>query len=82
MLTLTTLRPGASGLAASLAAELAVSVLAHPLGPAAPAGSEGVLGTLPHTIRGSLHNWGQVSQSHLFTFRQLILFYSWHNTKV
>ena len=40
-----------------------MSVLAHPLGPAAPAGSEGVLGTLPHTIRGSLHNWGQVSLS-------------------
>ena len=53
-------RPGASGTAAALAVELAISCLVHPLGPAAPAivgtkgegreGTESVLGTVPHTI--------------------------------
>eukprot|EP00092_Neocalanus_flemingeri_P029015 GFUD01031500.1.p1 GENE.GFUD01031500.1~~GFUD01031500.1.p1 ORF type:complete len:680 (+),score=251.80 GFUD01031500.1:45-2084(+) len=69
----TVTRPGASGTAAALAVELAISCLAHPLGPAAPAvvsgkgsegmegmeGTESVLGTVPHTIRGSLHNFKQ-----------------------
>jgi len=64
----TVTRPGASGTAAALAVELAISCLAHPLGSAAPAGagaggewSESVLGTVPHTIRGSLHNFTQLA---------------------
>jgi hypothetical protein len=43
------------------------SVLQHPLGPLAPASvsatatpSEGLLGAVPHTIRGSLNNFQQV----------------------
>ena len=49
-------RPGASGIVASLTVELAVSVLTHPRGTAAPAtsGSESILGAVSHTIRGSL----------------------------
>ena len=54
-------RPGASGIAASLTVELAVSVLTHPRGTAAPAtsGSESILGAVPHTIRGSLSGFTQ-----------------------
>ena len=57
----TVTRPGASGVAASLAVELAMSVLTHPRGTAAPAscGSESVLGAVPHTIRGSLSSFTQ-----------------------
>ena len=52
----TVTRLGASGIAASLTVELAVSVLTHPRGTAAPAtvGSESILCAVPHTIRGSL----------------------------
>ena len=59
----TVTRPGASGLASSLAVELAVSTLTHDLGPAAPAsgGHDSVLGSVPHTIRGSLHGFTQVT---------------------
>jgi len=67
----TVTRPGASGTAAALAVELAISCLVHPLGPSAPAvsgpggegreGTESVLGTVPHTIRGSLHNFTQLT---------------------
>jgi len=67
----TVTRPGASGTAAALAVELAISCLVHTLGPAAPAvsgtggegreGTESVLGTVPHTIRGSLHNFTQLT---------------------
>lgn len=56
----TVTRPGASGVAASLAVELAVSCLAHPLGPLAPPGSESVLGQVPHTIRGWLNDYSQM----------------------
>ena len=57
----TVTRPEASGIAASLAVDLAVSVLTHPRGTAAPAtsGSESILGALPHTIRGSLSYFTQ-----------------------
>jgi len=62
----TVTRPGASGTAAALAVELAMSCLVHELGPAAPAsmgdgGTESVLGTVPHTIRGSLHSFTQIT---------------------
>jgi len=67
----TVTRPGASGTAAALAVELAISCLVHSQGPAAPAmvgtagegrdGTESVLGTVPHTIRGSLHNFTQLT---------------------
>jgi len=56
----TVTRPGGSGIAASLAVELAVSCLTHPLGAAAPAeSSDTILGSVPHTIRGSLHSFNQ-----------------------
>ena len=57
----TVTRPGASGIAASLTVDLAVSVLTHPRGTAAPAtsGSESILGAVPHTIRGSLSGFTQ-----------------------
>lgn len=62
-------RPGASGVAAALAVELAVSCLSHRKGPAAPAPArvgageeeESCLGTVPHTLRGSLHAFTQVA---------------------
>ena len=38
-----------------------MSCLTHDLGPAAPANSDTVLGTVPHTIRGSLHGFSQVT---------------------
>jgi len=66
----TVTRPGASGIASSLAVELAMSCFVHPQGSSAPAAisvsgdmkdvKESVLGTVPHTIRGSLHNFSQV----------------------
>jgi len=56
----TVTRPGGSGIAAALAVELAVSCLTHPLGAAAPAeSSDTILGSVPHTIRGSLHSFNQ-----------------------
>jgi len=64
----TVTRPGSSGVASALAVELAVSCLVHPLGSSAPAvvggvneTVESVLGCVPHTIRGSLHNFSQYS---------------------
>ena len=62
----TVTRPGASGIAASLTVELAVSVLTHPRGTAAPAtsGSESILGAVPHTIRGSLSGFTQFTPVH------------------
>lgn len=65
----TVTRPGASGVAAALAVELAVSCLSHGKGPAAPAPArvgagedeESCLGTVPHTLRGSLHAFTQVA---------------------
>lgn len=64
----TVTRAGVAQIAAALAVELAVSVLQHPDTLAAPAAmgstskaSEGVLGIVPHTIRGSLRNFQQAS---------------------
>ncbi|XP_076037635.1 autophagy-related 7 [Oratosquilla oratoria] len=55
----TVTRPGVSFVASALVAELLVSILQHPLRGGAPAstvethdGSEGVLGRVPHSIRG------------------------------
>ncbi|PKI85401.1 Atg7p [Malassezia vespertilionis] len=57
----TVTRPGIAGIAASIAVELMVSVLQHPLAAGAPAPtggdadeSETELGIVPHQIRGSL----------------------------
>jgi len=65
----TVTRPGASGVAAALAVELAVSTLAHRRGASAPAPAragageeeESCLGVVPHTLRGSLHGFTQVA---------------------
>ena len=53
-------RPGLAPAAAALAVELAVSVLHHPDGAHAPAGStSGALGAVPHQIRGNLSAFEQ-----------------------
>ncbi|CCG82529.1 Ubiquitin-like modifier-activating enzyme atg-7 [Taphrina deformans PYCC 5710] len=54
----TVTRPGLAALAAATAVELLVSVLQHPLRAACPpAGEDGVLGAVPHTVRGYLRSW-------------------------
>jgi len=61
----TVTRAGVSAVAAALAVELAISCIQHPQRGGAPAGigaeesPEGVLGIIPHTIRGSLHSFNQ-----------------------
>nr|CAD7196619.1 unnamed protein product [Timema douglasi] len=66
----TVTRPGVSGIASGLAVELMVATLQHPLGGKAPAISEderSPLGTVPHSIRGFLSQWQQISvTSHKF----------------
>jgi len=57
----TVTRAGVSGVAASLATELAVATLSHPLGVRAPPGGEGVLGSVPHTIRGWVSDFSQMT---------------------
>ncbi len=53
-------RPGLAPIAAALAVELAVSLLHHPDGVRAAAGSpNGTLGAVPHQIRGSLSAFEQ-----------------------
>jgi len=53
-------RPGLAPVAAALAVELAVSVLHHPEGARAAAGSSsGTLGAVPHQIRGNLSAFEQ-----------------------
>ncbi|KAK8846720.1 E1-like protein-activating enzyme Gsa7p/Apg7p [Kwoniella newhampshirensis] len=67
----TVTRPGMAPIAAASAVELMVSLVQHPLGPAAPADvlgsaknysydavSGSPLGIIPHQLRGSLSNWG------------------------
>ncbi|KAI5858455.1 hypothetical protein BZA05DRAFT_381270 [Tricharina praecox] len=65
----TVTRPGVAPLASAYLAELLVSVVQHPLGPAAPApanthdadrGSH-PLGHVPHTLRGILHSFGNIN---------------------
>ena len=54
-------RGGTSMLASGLAVELMISVLNHPLGPAAPANSaDSCLGIVPHQIRGFLSKYEQL----------------------
>ncbi|XP_053611614.1 ubiquitin-like modifier-activating enzyme ATG7 [Plodia interpunctella] len=64
----TVTRPGAAAVAGALAVELLVTMLQHPLRLDAPAAynlneetensqSEGVLGPVPHSIRGFLHSY-------------------------
>ena len=53
----TVTRPGISMVASALACELFISILHHPLGALAPAGSQCALGTIPHQLRGFLSQW-------------------------
>jgi ubiquitin-like modifier-activating enzyme ATG7 len=53
----TVTRPGVSGMASSYAVELLISVLQHPIGVDADVESEGLFGSVPHQIRGSLNNF-------------------------
>lgn len=55
----TVTRPGAALMASSLAVELMVSVLQHPLSKYASASDTGILGETPHHIRGFLNNFQQ-----------------------
>ena len=63
----TVTRPGVSNIAGALAVELFVSILQHPLGGLAPADTnsekteyDGVLGMIPHSIRGFLSHYQTV----------------------
>lgn len=53
----TVTRPGISMVASALACELFISVLHHPMGTSAPAGSQCALGAIPHQLRGFLSQW-------------------------
>jgi ubiquitin-like modifier-activating enzyme ATG7 len=56
----TVARPGLAPIAAALAVELAVSLLHHPDGARAAAGSQsGALGAVPHQVRGALSQFEQ-----------------------
>lgn len=64
----TVTRPGVAPLASAFLVELLVSILQHPLGPAAPASSNASeergshpLGVVPHTLRGFLHNFNNIN---------------------
>lgn len=55
----TVTRPGGALMASSLAVELLVSILQHPLKHAAPCDGSTKFGEVPHQIRGFLHNFNQ-----------------------
>ncbi|ODV97581.1 hypothetical protein PACTADRAFT_99 [Pachysolen tannophilus NRRL Y-2460] len=65
----TVTRPGAALIASALTVELLVSILQHPLRQHAPASSDKstdsdtILGSLPHQIRGFLHNFNNIKLS-------------------
>ncbi|XP_045538761.1 ubiquitin-like modifier-activating enzyme ATG7 [Papilio machaon] len=67
----TVTRPGVAAIAGALAVEMLAALLQHPLGVEAPAvynpdnkeidsGDDGVLGSIPHSIRGFLHSYQSV----------------------
>ena len=56
----TVTRPGLAGIASATAVELLASVISHPLGPLAPANESGVLGQVPHQLRGMLGQFEQL----------------------
>lgn len=55
----TVTRPGGALMASSLAVELLVSILQHPMKLRAPAGDSTKFGEVPHQIRGYLHTFQQ-----------------------
>lgn len=55
----TVTRPGGALMASSLAVELLISILQHPLQQNAPGVSKSKFGEVPHQIRGFLHNFNQ-----------------------
>ncbi|KAK9500714.1 hypothetical protein O3M35_001928 [Rhynocoris fuscipes] len=57
----TVTRPGVSYIASSLAVELFVSLLQHNLGAAAGPEEESLLGMIPHSIRGFLSHFNQIT---------------------
>ncbi|XP_063228802.1 ubiquitin-like modifier-activating enzyme ATG7 [Bacillus rossius redtenbacheri] len=60
----TVTRPGAAAVAAGLAVELLAAVLQHPLrgaAPAEPSDERGVLGPVPHSLRGFLSEFRQMA---------------------
>ncbi len=63
----TVTRPGIAAIASALLVELLISILQHPLGPAAPATTspadrhEHPLGIIPHQIRGFLANFNNLN---------------------
>lgn len=56
----TVTRPGAALMASSIAVELMASTLQHPEGKDASANETSHLGTVPHQVRGFLHNFEQI----------------------
>eukprot|EP01063_Lacrimia_lanifica_P027595 TRINITY_DN3893_c0_g4_i1.p1 TRINITY_DN3893_c0_g4~~TRINITY_DN3893_c0_g4_i1.p1 ORF type:complete len:681 (+),score=214.55 TRINITY_DN3893_c0_g4_i1:88-2130(+) len=62
----TVTRPGVSDIASAFVVELLASILSHPEGLYAPTPSAsddhtGVLGTVPHQVRGGLHHFDQMA---------------------
>lgn len=65
----TVTRPGLAASASSTAVELLVSILQHPRGPRCSPKDQSMLGSIPHTVRGSLRTWeNRVLEGHRFPY--------------